>query len=156
VPPATTDELADAMVNASRALVAIAARSLAVAPSDVTLPQYRVLVVLATRGPQRPSDLAAELNVAGSSITRMSDRLVRKRLVLRRAHRDDRRELHIEITDAGRAIVDTVTAVRRRDIGRLVARVPQRQRGQLLRMLQALADAADDDPPTVSPLGWPV
>src|SRR5262245_38408460 len=130
------------MVSASRTLVAIAARSLAAAPSDVTLPQYRVLVVLATRGPQRPSDLAAELNVAGSSITRMTDRLVRKRLVRRRAHRDDRRELHIEITDAGRAIVDTVTAARRREIGRLVTRVPERKRGQLLLMLQSLADAA--------------
>jgi DNA-binding MarR family transcriptional regulator len=152
----TTDDLADAMVNASRALVAIAARSLSAAPSDVTLPQYRVLVVLATRGPQRPSDLAAELNVAGSSVTRMCDRLVRKRLVRRKAHRDDRRELHVEITDAGRAIVDSVTAARRRDIRRLLARVSESKRAQLLQMLQTLADAADQDPPTASPLGWPV
>ena len=46
------DELVDTVLAASRALVAVAARSLAAAGDDVTLPQYRALVVLAARGPQ--------------------------------------------------------------------------------------------------------
>ena len=95
---ASTDELADAVLDASRVLVAVAARSLAAAPSDVTLPQYRVLVILATRGPQRPSDLAAEVGVAASSITRMCDRLVRKKLVRRRLRPSNRREYVVDIT----------------------------------------------------------
>ena len=45
---AVDDEaLVSAVLLASRALVAIAARSLAVAPADVTLAQYRLLVLLA-------------------------------------------------------------------------------------------------------------
>ena len=63
---AVPNELTDAVVYASRALVAIAARSLSAAPSDVTLAQSRALVVLASRGPQRTSDLASELEVAPS------------------------------------------------------------------------------------------
>ena len=46
------DELVDTVLAASRALVAVAARSLAAAGDEVTLPQYRALVVLAARGPQ--------------------------------------------------------------------------------------------------------
>jgi hypothetical protein len=41
-------ELIDALLSASRAMVAIAARSLAGLDADVTLPQYRALVVLAS------------------------------------------------------------------------------------------------------------
>ncbi len=45
------DELVDAVLGASRALVAVAARSLVNVAEDVTLAQYRVLVELAARGP---------------------------------------------------------------------------------------------------------
>lgn len=151
----TTDELADAMITASRALVAIAARSLASAAGDVTLAQYRVLVVLATRGPQRPSDLAAELNVAGSSITRMCDRLEHKGLVERSGRRDDRRELLVRISDAGIAIVDAVTVARRRDMRRLLGRIPERRRNQMLVTLNELGRAAGEDTTIAHPLGWP-
>ena len=43
------ESVVDAVLNASRVLVAIAARSLADAGEDVTLTQYRSLVVLASR-----------------------------------------------------------------------------------------------------------
>jgi hypothetical protein len=41
-------------------LVAVAARTLAALNVEVTLPQYRVLVALASRGPQRTVDLAGD------------------------------------------------------------------------------------------------
>ena len=47
------DELVDALLSASRVMVGLAARSVADLDSEVTLPQYRALVVLASRGPQR-------------------------------------------------------------------------------------------------------
>ena len=55
------DELVDAVLGSSRALVAVAARSLANVAEDVTLAQYRLLVELASRGPQRLADLATAL-----------------------------------------------------------------------------------------------
>jgi hypothetical protein len=60
-PPAvpTDDELVDTVLAASRALVAVAARSLAAHGNEVTLPQYRALVVLAAAGPQGMAELAA-------------------------------------------------------------------------------------------------
>jgi hypothetical protein len=46
------DAVVDAVLSASRVLVAVAARSLAEMPGEVTLTQYRSLVVLASRGPR--------------------------------------------------------------------------------------------------------
>jgi len=74
---AAPDDLVDTVLAASRALVAVAARSLAAAGDEVTLPQYRALVVLAASGPQGTADLAAALAVNPSTATRMCDRLVR-------------------------------------------------------------------------------
>src|ERR1700755_3132100 len=77
---ADNDEVVDAVLAASRPLVAVAARSLATVAEDVTLAQYRVLIELAARGPQRVADLATALGVDRSTATRMCDRLLRKRL----------------------------------------------------------------------------
>src|SRR6201990_86419 len=75
-----SEALVDAVLGASRALVAVAARSLATVAEDVTLAQYRVLIELASRGPLRLADLAEALAVDRSTATRMCDRLLRKRL----------------------------------------------------------------------------
>jgi hypothetical protein len=61
------DSATERLVSASRALVAIAARSLGRVEDQVTLPQYRALVVLSTRGALRPVDLAEALDVMPST-----------------------------------------------------------------------------------------
>ena len=51
------DEAAvDAVLTASRTLVAVATTSLGEAADDITIAQYRALVVLASRGPHRMAD----------------------------------------------------------------------------------------------------
>jgi len=66
-----------AFLTASRGLVAVAARSLSVGDAEITLQQHRALVVLASRGPQRITDLADLLAVNSSTATRHCDRLQR-------------------------------------------------------------------------------
>ncbi len=51
----------EVVITATRALVGVAARSLAEVNDDVTLPQYRVLVLLDGRGPQTMGELAEAL-----------------------------------------------------------------------------------------------
>src|SRR5436305_2945654 len=85
------DAVTDAVLRASRALVAVAARSVVGAGEDVTLAQYRALVVLRSRGPQTMQALSAALGVVPSTGTRMGDRLVRKGLVQRQSSAQDRR-----------------------------------------------------------------
>ena len=117
------DEVVDSVLSASRALVAVAARSLAAAEEHVTLAQYRALVVLASRGRQRALDLADALDVTQSTVTRMCDRLERKGLISRVRPADNRRIVVTAITAAGRQLVDAVTRRRKREIRAILRRM---------------------------------
>ncbi len=152
--PGGRDDLVDAVLGASRALVAVAARSLADLAEDVTLAQYRALVELAACGPQRPADLASGLGVDRSTATRMCDRLVRKGLVQRRRISADRRGVRISLTPVGRALVEEVTRRRRVEIAQILRRMPRADRASALRALRVFADAAGEVPEQDWSLGW--
>ena len=138
------DQVVDAVLRASRVLVAVAVRSLAAVDHDVTLPQYRALVVLASRGPQRPTELAEALAVHPSTITRLCDRLVAKRLVHRGEAPANRREVSIRLTPKGRRLVDAVTARRREEIASIAVNIPTRERAATVHALHALGEAAHE------------
>ena len=148
------DELVDAVLGSSRALVAVAARSLANLAEDVTLAQYRFLIELASRGPLRLADLATALEVDRSTATRMCDRLVRKRLVARRRAREDRRTVRVSLTGAGAELVAEVSRRRRGEIATIVGRIPAADRDRVVRALRAFADAAGEVPEQDWSLGW--
>jgi len=144
----------DAVLGASRVLVAVAARSLGGIGEDVTLTQYRTLVVLASRGPQTVAALAEAVDVAPPTATRMSDRLVRKGLVVRRHDTTDRRLVRLTLSPAGRRLVDTVTGRRRAEIAALLAGIPAAQQAALVDALQQLAEAAGEVPEQDWSAGW--
>lgn len=158
--PATTRDgrgtraLADAVLTASRVLVGVAARSLAESEEDVSIPQYRALVVLGSRGPQRPVDLAESLGIDPSTATRLCDRLVRKRLISRRRQGADRREVRLELTGRGAELLDAVTARRRREIERILQAVPSDERRTLVRAFTAFSAAAGEIPDAQWPRSW--
>jgi DNA-binding MarR family transcriptional regulator len=116
----TQEQLVRALLALSRAMVALAARNLAALDADVTLTQYRALVVLAGAGPQRSAVLAKELNVAPSTLTRMCDRLERKALVRRFHRHNDRRSIWLGLTAAGRDVVGVVMHARQRELEEVV------------------------------------
>jgi DNA-binding MarR family transcriptional regulator len=148
------DRVVDAVLTASRVLVAVAARSLAEAGDEVTLTQYRSLVVLASRGPQSVAALAEELRVTPSTVSRLSDRLVRKRLVARREDRRDRRAVRLALTTAGRLLVDAVTERRRVEIAALLEAIPEESQRSMVQALQALGQAAGEVPEQEWSSGW--
>jgi DNA-binding MarR family transcriptional regulator len=141
------DEAAvDAVLTASRTLVAVATQSLGAAAEDTTIAQYRALVVLASRGPQRMIDLAGALDVTPSTAGRMCDRLLRKGLIRRHRARADRRAVQVSITAAGRRVVDQATARRRALIAGILGRLPARQQSAVASALAAFAAAAWEIP----------
>lgn len=86
---------------------------------------------------------------------RMVDRLAAAGLVDRQASPDSGREIRIQLTAAGRAIVDDVTARRRADIAAVVSRMPVGQRHVLVDALRAFTDAGGEPRvPTLVQLGW--
>lgn len=145
------DAVVDAVLTASRTLVAVATRSLGAAAEDITIAQYRALVVLASRGRQRLVDLAGALDVTPSTAGRMCDRLVRKSLIRRHRSRTDRRAVQLSITAAGREVVDQATARRRALLAQILNRLPAGQQSDIASALAAFAAAAGEVPDSL----WP-
>jgi DNA-binding MarR family transcriptional regulator len=141
----------DAVLIASRALVAVATKSLGTAAEETTIAQYRSLVVLASRGPQRLVDLAGTLGVAPSTAGRMCERLIRKGLIRRHRARADRRAVLVSITAAGREVVDQATARRRALIAEILTALPPEQQRDIAVALRAFAEAAGEVPDS----DWP-
>lgn len=139
-------EVADALLATSRVLVALAARSIAQVDAEVTLVQFRALMVLASRGPQRTVDLAVELEVAPSTVTRMCDRLVRRELVRRYRRMEDRRATWVGLTETGRLLVGQVMRHRQRAIEEMVRATPVADPRPLVAALNAFVRAAGEIP----------
>jgi DNA-binding MarR family transcriptional regulator len=141
---AGTTDVTEATLTASRALLAVVARSLASALEEITLPQWRVLVLLASRGPMRSGVLAELLGVHPSTFSRTADRMVTAGLIGRAGNPDSRREVLIGLAPAGRRMVDDVTGRRRAEIDAILSRLSARQREVVLRGMSAFAEAAGE------------
>ncbi|WP_030480800.1 MarR family winged helix-turn-helix transcriptional regulator [Lentzea albidocapillata] len=150
----SVDALADAVLTASRLLVAISARSIAAAGDTITLPQFRVLVVLQSRGPMKLTTLAELLGVNPSTATRTVDRLLAMETVARQPNPASRREVVIELTESGKKLVRDVTRRRRAGIRKIVERMPEDHRQGLIDALTAFATAGGEPAVNGSDLGW--
>jgi DNA-binding MarR family transcriptional regulator len=136
-------------------MVAVATRSLGAAAEETTIAQYRALVVLASRGPQRIGYLAEALDVAPSTAGRMCDRLVRKGLVRRHRPRGDRRAVVVSLTSAGRQIVDEATGRRRALIADILDRLPAAAQRAVAEAFRNFAEAAGEVPDSQWPTAAP-
>ncbi len=153
--PAVLDADVEAVLAGARALVAVAAHSVAGAGESLTLPQLRALMILATRGPASLSELADELGVHPSNATRACDRLVAAQLVDRRENPADRRHLLLDLTADGRALIDGVVARRRAEVARILRHMPPLHRRALGRALAEFAAAAGEPRSSeLWTLGW--
>jgi DNA-binding MarR family transcriptional regulator len=118
------DVITDALLTASRLLMAISARSVGQVDETITIAQFRTLVILSNRGPVNLATLAGLLGVQPSATGRMVDRLVAAGLIDRLPHPTSRRELLAALTPRGRDVVYQVTAHRRAEIAGIVAKIP--------------------------------
>ncbi|MEU1894373.1 MarR family winged helix-turn-helix transcriptional regulator [Streptomyces pristinaespiralis] len=153
------DAVTRAVLTASRLLVALSARSLAAVEDRVTLPQFRLLVVLSLEGPAKLVVLADRLGVNPSTAMRMVDRLIAAGLADRQVNPDNRRETVLRLTTEGRRIVEDVTAQRRKEIATIVERLDPSQRAALIGALAAFTEAGGeptvpDEDSELYPLGW--
>jgi DNA-binding MarR family transcriptional regulator len=138
------DLITDALLTASRLLVAISARSIAHVDETITIPQFRTLVILSNHGPMNLGTLAGRLGVQRSAAGRMVDRLVAVGLIDRQTNPTSRRELLAALTTRGRQIVRRVTAHRRDEIARIVEAMPAQERRGLVRALTAFTAAGGE------------
>ncbi len=116
------------VVFASRALVAIVSRSLSELTEQVTIQQFRVLVILSEDGPRRIGDLASDLGVSSSTATRSIGRILRQGWATKRPDLGNGRETYIALTPQGDGIVVRAMASRLEQIREILLSVGPRER----------------------------
>ena len=152
----TPDDDVEAVLAATRVLVGVSAQSVARIEDEATLPQLRVLVMVASRRRMNLGAVAAALGVHPSNATRAVERLVVAGLLHRSDDPADRRNLQLELTGAGRALVDRVMDDRRAAIAEILDRMPASRRRALVPVLRSFAEAAGETPErAIWSLGWP-
>ena len=110
----------------------------------VTVPQFRVLVMLYTRGPLNLGAVAAALNVNPSNASRTCDRLMKIGLVDRKESDVDRRIVMLVLTPSGRRLVGKVTRRRRSAIDRILRSLTAAERESVAEAFAVFADAAGE------------
>ena len=148
------DEATEAVLRASRALVGVAAQSLARTEARLSLVQYRALVALGVNGEQNVGTLADTLGIHPSTATRLCDRLVAKGLVARGPSEESRREVTVRLSRAGGALVRAETDRRRQAIRRIVERLDRATQMEIVDAVGALVDAAEEVHDDAWRLGW--
>ncbi|MDO8901326.1 MAG: MarR family transcriptional regulator [Phenylobacterium sp.] len=78
----------------------------ALAPLELNLGQWRAISTVRRCGTCSMSDLAAFTAVDRTTLTRSVDQLVRRGLMVRETPATDRRQVHLTLTDRGRAMYD--------------------------------------------------
>lgn len=128
----------------TRVLAGIALRSLEVLDGTVSLPQFRLLAVLAALGPARSGRVAQALALEASTVTRLADRLVSSGYVTRGSEPGHRGVVTLELTPCGQDLVTRVHEWRRAELQQILDRLALTDQEAATRALGLLVDAAGD------------
>ena len=124
--------------------------------SDLSVAAFQILAIIEGEGaPLPPSVITERTLVTSGTMTSLLDTLERRGLIVRAAHPGDRRMQLIDITDAGRDIVDVVLPVTHRITREVFAELTEAERERMIRVLGLVqerleamrAEPAPDGPP---------
>ncbi|WP_111512667.1 MarR family winged helix-turn-helix transcriptional regulator [Mycobacterium kyogaense] len=134
----------ESVMRASRALVGITAASIMTVDDVVTVPQVRVMMMIATRGAMNLASVAEGLQVNPSNASRIVDRLIKIGLLDRRQDSVDRRNISLTLTGEGQALIGKVIRHRRAAIRRALREMSPERRELLATVLEEFAAAAGE------------
>jgi DNA-binding MarR family transcriptional regulator len=129
---------------ATRLLAGVALRSLDVLDGAVTLPQFRILAVLADFGRARSAQVAQALGIEASAVTRFADRMVAAGYVSRDDEPGRSDAVALELSAAGEDLVGQVTAWREQELARILDQLPLAERAILTHALRQLVEATGE------------
>jgi len=113
-----------------------------IAELDLTLPQAQALRIL-RRGPVLTGQLACQLRISAPAITQLTDRLIRKGLIERRAVEGDRRCVIVALSEHGRELVDRFRQSRREIFSRALEHLSQSEQEQVVDTLVKVVNALE-------------
>lgn len=110
------------------------------AERGITVPQVRVLFLLAEAGDASAGDLAEWLHVAAPTVTGITDRLVRQGMIERRPDPSDRRIVRLALTAEGVQLTTEITDTSRAYLRKVFGRLSEERLRALAKSLDELAD----------------
>jgi DNA-binding MarR family transcriptional regulator len=102
------------LVNRVGTVIAEQFGSEALVPHGLSIAMWRVMAVLAANGSQRQIDLADLTSIDASTLSRLVSRLVRVGLVTRSRSANSNREVAVQLSAKGRAVVDRLIPMARK------------------------------------------
>lgn len=132
-----------ALLATSRVMTALVARTMSDMDESVSLPNFRLLVMLRYEGTLNVKTIAGGLGVNSSSVSRACEKLVRAGLVLREDAAHDRRNVSVSLTSEGRALVDSLMAARAELLVGVVATMTEDDRNRLTQALSTFLAAVE-------------
>jgi DNA-binding MarR family transcriptional regulator len=107
-------------------------------------------VGLLAEHPLRIGELADRVGLAGSSVSRLVDRLNSLGLVARRHLPTDRRVVEVELTNEGRSVAGHVARRRREYLTHILETLEPREREELVRLFEKVASVQAQQQPSSS------
>jgi DNA-binding MarR family transcriptional regulator len=107
----------------------------------LSIAQCHPLLEIRELGEATTGDLARRLKLDKSTLSRSIDGLVRRGLVRRKTHENDRRFLPLTLTARGRRLCDEINRRNDRRYERILRRIPQPERDELIRLFELLVQA---------------
>jgi DNA-binding MarR family transcriptional regulator len=117
---------------------AIRAEMRAGRPSDLTVPQFRVLAFLSHHEGASLSDVAEHIGLTLPSMSRAIDWLVRQKLVDRAPSVDDRRRVTLNLTEEGSGVFRSVADATRDRMAAMLASLSPDERAEVVRGMNIL------------------
>lgn len=115
----------------------------------VTVAEWVLMRALFAKDGALPSELAETLGMTRGAISKLSDRLLNKKLISRAAHEQDGRAHTLALTGKGRKLVPVLAALADANDKEFFASLSVRERSTLKALMQRIAAAKDlRDPPT--------
>src|SRR5262245_45931258 len=108
------------------------------APYGIGIPEWRVLVSLGEFQVMTGKAIGARTHMHKTKVSRAVAQLERRKLLVRRANRDDLREAFLSLTPAGRAIYEELAPRALEFMDRLAEVVPQGDRAAFDRAMKQL------------------
>lgn len=109
------------------------------AQEKLTAPQFNVLEVLSRRGPIPLKRISEELMVTGANITCVVDNLEKEDLVRRVHSKEDRRVINAELTDKGKAKINSILPSYAKKMSELTSVLSDTEQKELSNLLNKLA-----------------
>ncbi len=110
---------------------------------DITGPQLLCLYTIANHTPATLTGLSRHLSLSPGTVNGIIDRLKAKALITRRRTADDRRKVHLTLTEKGRQVVQNAPKLLHRSLAEKIRTLPELQQAAIALSLEEIVKLMD-------------